>query len=715
MDNLSYITQQFNDNLPLLGLAVMLLPLFSFALLNFFETRKYFNPGWIASVILGIALLSALVLFLNVWNNQAVKASFNWIHIGTQSGDIRINLGFLFDNVSVFMTLLVLIISFVVHLYTVDYMKGEKHYRRFFSLLGFFTFSMLGFILSDNLLMMFIFWELIGFSSYVLIGFWYHKPSASLAARKTFIINRIADIGFLVALMILWSKFGTFDLNDIKQNVAGFIAGPPAAIQGHPWLMFAGLGLFIAAIGKSAQFPLMVWLPDAMEGPIPVSALIHAATMVTAGVFMLSRVFAILTLPVLTVIALTGSLTAFMGAVAALSQYDLKKVLAYSTISQLGFMIMGIGVGAREAALFHLFTHAFFKAGLFLAAGMVIKSLSELKTRLNSPRLTIDPQDMRLMGGLRKSMVLEFITFSVFSAALAGIPFFSGFLSKDTILNGSLAWARIMSSESSGLSFLVPVMGFITSLLTVLYIGRALSLTFFGEFRLQSLAGSEKPVYGLLNRRPAIARIPVIILSVFSLAILFSINPLSPGYSWLLAHIKPGVFKYYSTASLVLNHAVAGYADHHELLSAILSVIISIFGVVIVIYLYIYKKDFMQRINRISHSPDFFQALSYNNWYLDRLYAWLLVRPFNRMAFLLNRIDNIIFDKLVDLTGIISVVIAHFIGWLDRAVVDGLVRLNGYIFRIMGKIARSIQSGKLQNYYIWSFAVLIILIIWWTS
>ncbi len=668
----------------------------------------------VASVLLGLALFASFILFFNVWNRQAFHFTFDWLNIKTVSGNITIRLGLLFDNVTVFMCLVVLIISLAVHIFSIDYMKGEFHYRRFFALLGFFTFSMLGFILADNLLMLFIFWELIGFSSYVLIGFWFRKPSAARAARKTFIVNRIADIGFMIALMILWSRFGTFDLIAIKKDVAGVIAHPMVVTHGLTWLFFAGFGLFIAAAGKSAQFPLLVWLPEAMEGPIPVSALIHAATMVTAGVFLLVRTYAVLTLPVLTIIAVTGTISAFMGAVAALSQYDLKKVLAYSTISQLGFMIMGVGVGAKEAALFHLFTHAFFKAGLFLAAGLIIKSLSILKYRASAYNIDFDVQDMRLMGGLKNKLPVVFITFSVFSAALAGIPFFSGFLSKDTILNGSVAWAQFIAGKGITLAYLVPFFGFLTSLLTVLYIGRAVALTFFGEFRLQKLYSQVPSISEGLKPRPTIAKIPVIMLAILSLAIIFSINPFSPGYSWVMAHIKPGIPVFNSTPSLDFSFTLTTISGHYNILTSFLSVIVSVAGIFAGIYLYMVRKNSLPRVNRITVSPDFFQALSYNNWYLDRFYRFVLVRPFNSIAVASSWVDRKIFDKIIDNLGILSVLIAHITGWLDRILIDGLVKLTAWIIRFAGKMARAVQSGKIQAYYIWAITILILIVLWWS-
>ncbi|HLF34438.1 MAG TPA: proton-conducting transporter membrane subunit, partial [Cyclobacteriaceae bacterium] len=370
MDNILYISDEITGLSAMLAAVVLIMPLLSFMIMNLSGWKNGINPGWIASGLVGCASLAAWLLFFITWNSTANHPFSEWIRLEAAGNAIVFNVGFLIDNVSTLMAGIVLTVSFLIHIFSIDYMRGEANYNRYFSFLGFFTFSMLGIVLADNLLMVFIFWELVGFSSYLLIGFWFHKPTAAYAARKAFMVNRIGDLGFLVALMTLWSLFGTLDIQELKEGFTVMAASGEGNYRNHEiWLFIAGAGIFSGAVGKSAQFPLLVWLPDAMEGPTPVSALIHAATMVAAGVYLLARTFALLTMPVLDIILITGSLTAFMGAVAALTQNDIKKVLAYSTISQLGFMVMGIGAGARDAALFHLFTHAFFKAGLFLSAG----------------------------------------------------------------------------------------------------------------------------------------------------------------------------------------------------------------------------------------------------------------------------------------------------------------------------------------------------------
>ncbi|MEJ2506308.1 MAG: NADH-quinone oxidoreductase subunit L, partial [Ignavibacteriaceae bacterium] len=351
-----------------------------------------------------------------------ITSEFTWINLGNTPimGEIKINLGILIDNISTLMMVVVMLISFLVHIFSIEYMRGDPRYNRYFASLGLFTFSMSGIVLTHNILMMYIFWELVGVSSYLLIGFWFEKKSAADAGKKAFIVNRIGDIGMFIGILILFTTYHTFTFDDIFQQIS----------QGHLpfdsgfWLTITGLLIFAGAIGKSAQVPLHVWLPDAMEGPTPVSALIHAATMVAAGVYLVVRIFGILTADAMLIIAIIGALSAFIPATIALTQNDIKRVLAYSTVSQLGYMIMALGVGAFKFAFFHLITHAFFKACLFLGSGSVIHAMHH-------------EQDIRNMGGLRKKMPVTYYTFLIASVAISGVPLTSGFLSKDGILAGS--------------------------------------------------------------------------------------------------------------------------------------------------------------------------------------------------------------------------------------------------------------------------------------
>ena len=367
-------------------IALLAIPFFSFLTSQKIGSKA---PQW-ATFLLGLNTLLAIYLTATHWNSAALTMRGHWFKVG----ESQITYSFLLDRLTLIMSVIVNFISLLVHLFSQEYMRKDKAKPRYYAFLGLFTFSMMGIVLFNDLLFIFIFWELVGLSSYLLIGFWFEKKSASIAANKAFIMNRIGDIGFITGLMIFYTQFQSFDLEVIKSLmidseikdgnwVAQFTNNGQVIINtlDGRWLSAAGIALFCGAVGKSAQFPLQVWLPDAMEGPTPVSALIHAATMVAAGVYLLARVFVILDAQALEVVAIVGAITAFMAAIAALSQFDIKKVLAYSTISQLGYMVMAMGIGAYTSGLFHLVTHAFFKAGLFLSAGIIIHQLHKLESK----------------------------------------------------------------------------------------------------------------------------------------------------------------------------------------------------------------------------------------------------------------------------------------------------------------------------------------------
>lgn len=360
--------------------------------------------AWLASISASVIMLACTVLgSVLFFSRESIVINIDWFKIGNTQVSFRLML----DDLARLMVMVVTVVSFLIHLYSTGYMAGDFGIRRYFGMLGFFTFSMLGIVFSDHLILMFMFWELMGFSSYLLIGHWMQKPAASKAAQKAFLYNRIGDAALLIGILILWTH--------------------PDALWSY-WKTTAALCIFFGVVGKSAQFPLFTWLPEAMEGPTPVSALLHAATMVAAGVFLLIRVNALFTEHALIVVTITGGATAVLGAVCALQQFDIKKILAYSTISQLGLMVLAVGIGAKDAALLHLFTHAFFKAGLFLAAGSVIHALSHSQFHAEN---NMDVQDIRNLGGLRKKLPVTFLTFCIAGASLAGIPliriYFKGF------------------------------------------------------------------------------------------------------------------------------------------------------------------------------------------------------------------------------------------------------------------------------------------------
>jgi len=404
---------------------ILFLPLLAAGIITLFTLR---NKVVSATLSIGAIVTGFLftLLFIKVNGFTGGETALNWLSIG----NLNVDFGLKLDALSLMMLLIVTGVGSAIHIYSYGYMHDDPGFSRFFACLSLFTFSMLGIVLSNNFLQLFIFWELVGVSSYLLIGFWFEKASAADAAKKAFITNRLGDLGFMLGILMLWAAFGSvhFDAFRLSVSVGSDFPGARTAahfVNGSFVTTLAGLLIFCGAMGKSAQFPLHVWLPDAMEGPTPVSALIHAATMVAAGVYMLCRVFFIFTPDALTVIAWIGGFTALLAALIAVQQNDIKRILAYSTLSQLGYMVMAVGLGGPPAAMFHLTTHAFFKALLFLGAGSVIHALHH-------------EQDIWKMGALRKKMPVTFWTFLVGTLALCGVPPFSGFYSKDAIL--AQAW-----------------------------------------------------------------------------------------------------------------------------------------------------------------------------------------------------------------------------------------------------------------------------------
>jgi len=452
---------------------ILLSPLASALLILLFAHRSKALSVLLSLSAVFIALGASLFL---VKNATDTLTSIPWIDLGPA---LKLGIGLKVDALTRVMLLVVTGVGTLVHVYSTVYMAEDEGKSRFFGALSLFMFSMLGIVLADNLAMMFIFWELVGVSSFLLIGHWFTKESAAKAANKAFLTNRIGDFGFMSGILLVWSTVGTVEFAGIQENLVKLTANPT-------FLTLAGLCLFCGAVGKSAQMPLHVWLPDAMEGPTPVSALIHAATMVAAGVYMLARIFFILepSATALAVIASVGAITALMAALMATQQNDIKRILAYSTLSQLGLMVAGIGVGAWGASMFHLFTHAFFKALLFLGSGAVIHALHH-------------EQDIWKMGGLRKTMPKTFLTFAIGTLALTGMPFLAGFFSKEAILLA--AWHKSLPIFAAGL---------LTSLLTAFYMTRLVVVAFFGHARTDAASHG--------HDCPAGMTVPLLILAVLS-------------------------------------------------------------------------------------------------------------------------------------------------------------------------------------------------------
>src|SRR6266446_1970142 len=457
---------------------VPLLPLIGAAVCGL--VGKWLPKGWVYAVALASVLLSFLVglrAFLGLDEGVQLfhQLAFNWF----SAGSLRVDMAFTFDRLSGALTLVVTGVGFLIHVYSVGYMDEDPGYWRYFAYLNLFIAAMLTLVLGDNLVAMFVGWEGVGLCSYLLIGFWFTDEEKAYAGRKAFVVNRIGDFGFLIGIFILFNQTGTVGIPQINSAVL------PLGVAS-----MAALCLFIGATGKSAQLPLYIWLPDAMAGPTPVSALIHAATMVTAGVYMVARLsFLYVQAPgVMAAVATIGVLTALLGAVIGTAQMDIKRVLAYSTVSQLGYMFLGLGVGATGAAVFHLVTHAFFKALLFLGAGSVIHGLG-------------GEQDMERMGGLGTRMRITFVTMAAGTLAIAGVPPFSGFFSKDEILWGAWQAAPLLA-----------VIGLLVAFLTAFYTGRLFCMTFLGECR------ASEDVQHHIHESPAVMTLPLVLLAVLACA-----------------------------------------------------------------------------------------------------------------------------------------------------------------------------------------------------
>src|SRR5215470_7808293 len=434
---------------------------------------------WVAVPAIGFAFVMALLAFLRVWRGEETFTGplFDWIVAGTFRAPVTLQL----DQLSAVMLLVVTGVGFLIHVYSIGYMLEDPDYPRFFTYLNLFVFSMVMLVLAGNFLLLYVFWEAVGLCSYLLIGFWYTRESAANAGKKAFIVNRVGDCGFALGIMLLWTTLGTLEYGDVFAKAPTLAIGTATAIS---------LLLFLGACGKSAQLPLHVWLPDAMEGPTPVSALIHAATMVTAGVYLVARAHALFERSgvALDVVAWVGVLTAVFAATIGLVQTDIKRVLAYSTVSQLGYMFIGVGVGAYAAGVFHLVTHAFFKALLFLGAGSVIHALS-------------GEQDLRKMGGLARKLPWTRNTMLIATLAISGIPPFSGFFSKDEILTG--AW--------NGHHYAIFALGLIGAGLTAFYMWRLVFLTFFGASRV------DHEVAHHVHESPAVMTLPLGVLALLTI------------------------------------------------------------------------------------------------------------------------------------------------------------------------------------------------------
>ncbi len=595
------------------------------------------------SFVVGVGVF--FTLLLGSEEHGRTVSLFSWITVG----DFQIEAALLVDQLSTLMTLVVTGVGFLIHVYSIGYMAEDERYARFFTLLNLFVFSMLILVLADNFLLLFVGWELVGACSYLLIGFWFERPSAAEAGKKAFLVTRVGDFGFALGVMLIFATFGTLSYAQVFEQAPQVLTTGLAT--GITLLLFAG------AAGKSAQIPLYVWLPDAMEGPTPVSALIHAATMVTAGVYMVARTHVLFELAPLsmTVVAVIGAATAFFAATIALVQNDIKRVLAYSTISQLGYMFLAVGVGAYASGIFHLTTHAFFKALLFLGAGSVMHGLAgEL--------------DMRKMGGLKDKMRTTYRTFLAGAAALAGFPLLSGFFSKDEIL-----WHAF---NKSGILWLV---GIITAFLTSFYAFRAVFLTFWGQPR-------ERELFEHAHESPPIMTRPLTILAV--LALVGGLIGL-PHLSAIEGFLEP-VFAHEG------GHAAETGGIVEWVLLAV-SAVVAIVGIILAQYMYLLTPDLPGRLSK-RYAP-LYKLLS-NKYYVDEIYVALVVNPLRGLArFLAEVFDARLIEGLVNGVARATKALASLSADVfDPRILDGLVNGVAHAVGRGSSLVRKIQTGYVRDY-----------------
>ena len=621
---------------------IPLLPLVGF-LINGLLLGKLSRPV-VSAVAVSSVGLSFIVALLAFFDLKALPADarvieqtlFTWIG----AGSFHVDVAFLLDPLSAVMILVVTGVGFLIHVYSTGYMHHDKSFGRYFAYLNLFTFSMLTLVLANNFLLMFVGWEGVGLCSYLLIGFWFEKKSASDAGKKAFIVNRIGDFGFLIGMFIVFWQVGSLDFRTVMASA------PATFIAGGGLITAACLLFFVGATGKSAQIPLYVWLPDAMEGPTPVSALIHAATMVTAGVYMIARssVLYMMAPDALLVVAIVGAATAIFAATIGLAQNDIKRVLAYSTVSQLGYMFLACGVAAFTAGIFHLMTHAFFKALLFLASGSVIHAMS-------------NEQDMRKMGGLKKYLPITYATMLIATLAISGIPGLSGFFSKDEIL-----WKAFSSDYGHWALWLV---GFITAGLTAFYMFRLIYMTFHGKERMD---GETKKH---LHESPRSMTVPLMVLAVLSVV----------GGLVGMPHIF-GMTNYFEEWLAPVVHSASHEAAAHALASAgggsatmewllmgasVLLVLVAIF-----VARHFYNKK-PEAATRLATSLGGIQKLLLNKYYIDELYGAVVVRPLVNGSLFLWKV-------------------------FDVVLIDGLINGLATLWRDVADTLRHSQGGQVRNY-----------------
>jgi NADH-quinone oxidoreductase subunit L len=654
---------------PLAGAAIMLL------------IGKRLPNAAVTAVCVGSVFVSMCYAAGAIWQLLARPVTervvnfnlFDWVPAGTMHTDaghlmnFNVPWGMLMDPLTAVMLGVVTGVGFLIHVYSIGYMGHEGGYYRYFGYLNLFMFSMLILVLANNLLLLFVGWEGVGLCSYLLIGFYFLRKSASDAGKKAFIVNRIGDAGFLVGLFLMLGTLGTIQFTELGPAIA---AGHFQA--GNATLTAIALLLFVGATGKSAQLPLYVWLPDAMEGPTPVSALIHAATMVTAGVYMIARTNALFSMAptALEVVAVVGCVTAFFAATMGLVQNDIKRVLAYSTVSQLGYMFLACGMGAFAAGVFHLMTHAFFKALLFLGSGSVIHALS-------------GEQDMRKMGGLWSKIPTTSRTFMAASLAISGIFPLAGFFSKDAILGGTF-------EESRWLWFL----GFATAGLTAFYIFRLVYMTFFGASRV------DHEVEHHIHESPSSMTIPLIILAVLSVIGGWIGWPAALGGSdRFVEFLAPVMAQRGGEAADPATAAQAASGASVEYLLMLLSLGIAVGGIWLAYRFYIQRPELP---GKVAESSGFLYRLLYRKYYVDEIYDAMFVNRVKDLGLALGSFDRGVIDGVgVDGSGWLTRATSRVSIWWDTWIVDGLVNLAARVVWILSYPVRMLQGGRVSGYALW--------------
>ncbi len=643
----------------LLSWLILAFPLAAFGIQIFAGKRLPRQGDWVSVGAICISLVLGLVLFFKViFGENDPNFQFQVSHLWFSGGSLQFDWGYHIDNLTAVMILVVTVVSSVVHIYSMGYMKGEDFYDRFFAYLSLFSFSMLLLVLCDNLFVLYISWELVGVSSYLLIGFFFWKHSAADACKKAFITTRVGDVFFFIGILLIVLYIGKINYNEVFEVVA---QGEMNATV----LTIAAICLFGGAVGKSAQFPLHVWLPDAMEGPTPVSALIHAATMVAAGVYMVGRLFPIFSAaPIaMLVVAYIGLITAFFAATIAITQTDIKRVLAYSTVSQLGYMVTALGVGAYTAGLYHLMTHAFFKALLFLGSGSVIHA--------------VHTNEMPSMGGLRKKMPITFITMLIATLAISGVPFFSGFGSKDAILAQALDFGM-----KHWLHLPIFIGLLVGAAITAFYMFRLIFMTFYGE-------PQEQERYDHAHESPYVMTVPLIVLAVLSVIGGFGLY----GGLWFNHLVVPPVI------GEAAHHAAEGHGEHGSVLAHYGAMVLSILfavGGIFLSYLVYYKKSISAEACAQKY-PKLYN-LSYNKYWVDEFYEKTVIAFILWFRMVLRRFDNKVVDGIVNATAPMLRGISSFSGAWDKYVVDGIVNLIAIIVQAVGAVSTLVQSGVIQNY-----------------